>query len=118
MDPQDGTKSLSGGNPEVLLHDRGVSGLSFGHLPSMPSSPPTEYHSFHSEPASFYQAGSTAAPDLLTRSFGQRKDEIYEASPRRRNEPLNLLDLPTDILKETLSQVRRYIPPIRLSRSS
>lgn len=108
MDPEDGAKRLSGGNPEALFHDRGVSGLSFSHLPSMQSSSPADYPSFHSEPASFYQAGmNTAAPDLPTRSIGEGKDGKYEAAPRRRNGPLNLLDLPVDILKETLSQVRR-----------
>ena len=112
MDPQDGAKRLSGGNPELPLHERGVSSLSFGPLPSMQSSPPEDYPSFHSEPASLYQAGwNAAAPDLPTRSIEQRKDEKYEAASRLRNEPLNLLDLPTDILKETLSQVRRYMPP-------
>lgn len=110
MDPEDGAKILLGGNPAVLLHDQSISSLSFSHLPSIQWSPSGDYPSFHSEPASLHQVDmDIAAPDLPTRSIRERKDKEYEASaPRRRNRPLNLLDLPTDILKEILSQVRRY----------
>ena len=109
MDPEDGAKIVPGGNPAVLLHDQGISGLSFSHLPSVQWSPSGDYPSFHSEPVSLHQADmNIAAPDLPTRSVRERKDGEYEAAPKRRNRPLNLLDLPTDILKEILSQVRRY----------
>lgn len=118
MDPEDEAKKSSGGNPEALLHDQGVSDLSCRHLPSIQSSSPGDHSSFHSNSVNLHQVRMDVnAPDLPTRSMATGEGEEDKATPRRQNGPLNLLDLPIDVLKEILSQVRPYISPTPRSSS-
>ena len=97
MDPEDGAKKSSEGILEALLHDRGVQ-----------LSPSGDHPPLNSNPVSLHQVGmNAAAPDLPLRSMGEGQDEEYIAPPKRQIRLLKLLDLPTDILKEILSQVCR-----------
>lgn len=117
MDPEEEAKKSSGGNLEAVLRDRGASGLYRSHLPYIQSIPLGGQLPFHSNPVSLQQVGmNAAAPEKPTGSMGKRRDEEHDAAPpRRRNGPLSLLDLPTDVLKEILSQVRHYISSTRRS---
>lgn len=116
MDLEDRAKRSSGGSPEELLHDRGLPGLLCNHLPSIQSSSHGDHSPSYPDPVSSHLTGmNTAAPDLLPGSMRERKDEKYQTAPRRQSGPLNLLNLPTDVLKEMLSQVRHDISLPHLS---
>lgn len=109
MDPEEEAQKSSSGNLEALFNDRSVSGLPCSHLTSIQSDDPGDRLSFPSNPVTSHQViMHTAAHGLPTRSMGKRKGEEDKAVSMSQNGPLNLLDLPPDILKEILSQVRRY----------
>ncbi len=101
-------RKLSGGNPETIFQDGHGSDLSPNHFAYVHSIPVGGHPPY---PSNLLQGGIDAASSLRNPTFRMRKRATGQGNPReaisrRRNGPLNLLDLPADVLKEILSQVR------------
>ena len=104
MEGEEGARKS--GNPEVVLNDRDGTGVLRALLPYPPLVSPGSHLPSHTNSASSQKVGmDTATPERPTWPMGLRKHEEGDAVPERKNGPLNLLDLPADILKEIFSQV-------------
>jgi hypothetical protein len=108
--PEGALGKLSGGNPETVFPNGHGADISPNHLAYVHSVPVDGHPTYPSNLASLLQGGTDAAyspryPTGQMRIQARGQDSPREVISRRRNGPLNLLDLPTDILKEILSQV-------------